>query len=79
MATDQEIIDVVERALDEARARGDNWADRVGIALSDIGVEVDEAESRARADNGYGPLCVLEDGRSIWQDQATDEITIEGE
>ena len=77
MISNEEIIEAVEKAIAHAEQIGDNWADMVDIALGEIGVEVDEKASRAADTNGYGPICVLTDGREIWQAEDTKEITIE--
>jgi len=77
MASNKEIIEAVEQAIAHAGDVGDNWADMVDIALGEIGVEVDEKASRAADVNGYGPICVLSDGREIWQAEDTKEITIQ--
>jgi len=66
----------VEKAIANAEKTGDNWADIIDIALTEIGVGVDAEASRSADINGYGPICVLGDGREIWQAEDTKEIEI---
>lgn len=77
MATDTQICETVREAIRSANERGDNWADAVDIALHRIGVEVDEQASREADTDGYGPVCVLSDGRRVWQDESTGAITVD--
>lgn len=74
---DAMICETVRRAIDEAERDGDNWADRVDIALYEIGVMVDAKASRAEDTNGYGPICVLADGRKVCQIDGTNRIIVE--
>ena len=77
MTHNEKIIEAVEKAITHAEEVGDNWADMVDIALAEIGVGVDEEASRETDSSGYGPICVLSDGRQIWQREDTKEIYID--
>jgi hypothetical protein len=70
------ILTTVRDALAAAEAAGDNWCDRIDVALSRIGVEVDAAATQEADTDGHGPLAILADGGAVWAESDTCSLVL---
>ena len=61
--TDRDILKIVDKVLSRALRQGDNWADRLDLALTNAGVDLADSQP-----DGSDPdeIVRLDDNRSVW-------------